>query len=188
MSSGERYINLEDLSSLEDWGRQFTTKLTENDSFVDSFWRFIYAVNWNENWIIAILVFEVCFLFITIATQHNWRIQSFLFLFTLAIVCLSKTVNTFAHQNWRSFATENYFDPQGMFITILVSLPLCIISIIALTLALFNASKLLITVKRLELQHNNKTKHNEKGIGNDDGKNESAENNVNKSVIQKKTD
>lgn len=42
------------------------------------------------------------------------------------VVIGGKHINRFAAMNWRRFATQNYFDQNGAFFTILVSAPLLV--------------------------------------------------------------
>ena len=68
------------------------------------------------------------------------------------IVTCAQYINQWCFDNWQLFSNQNYFDPSGLFITVLLSLPLCIISLIALILALYNASRLVIKVKTFEFK------------------------------------
>lgn len=52
-----------------------------------------------------------------------------LFFFISALVLSAKTLNDYGRDNWRRLATQNYFDHSGMFISVLVSLPLLLLSI-----------------------------------------------------------
>eukprot|EP01083_Nonionella_stella_P110284 322576_1 len=147
-----------DLDSVQDWARQIVWNLQKDVTLVDHIKGFIEAVNWTENWLLCVILFELSLLGFTVYTQQNWKIQSVLFIMTYIIVTCAQYINEWCHNNWKTFATQNYFDPPGMFITVMVSLPLCLISLIALVLGLYNASQLVIKVKTLEFKQHYKNK------------------------------
>lgn len=47
-------------------------------------------------------------------------------------VYLAETINKFLGSNWKKFAGQNYFDPRGLFLSVLWSGPLLLIAIIIL--------------------------------------------------------
>ena len=49
-------------------------------------------------------------------------------------VFLAERINTFLGQNWKSFSSQNYFDPQGLFISVVWSGPLLLITILILVI------------------------------------------------------
>jgi hypothetical protein len=50
----------------------------------------------------------------------------------VAGVYLAERLNRVMGDNWRSFASQNYFDPHGLFLSVLWSGPLLIIATIIL--------------------------------------------------------
>lgn len=50
----------------------------------------------------------------------------------VAGVYLAETLNRFMGKNWKSFSGQNYFDPSGLFMSVLWSGPLLVISMIIL--------------------------------------------------------
>ncbi|MCL7022835.1 hypothetical protein MKW94_023318 [Papaver nudicaule] len=60
----------------------------------------------------------------------------------------------------KSFAGQNYFDPRGIFLSVLWSGPLLIISIIILVNTLFSLCKLMVKWKRAELKHKTRAGRN----------------------------
>lgn len=52
--------------------------------------------------------------------------------FVVAGVYLAETINTTLGNNWKNFAGQNYFDPHGLFFSVLWSGPLLFIAIIIL--------------------------------------------------------
>ncbi|KAI6681191.1 hypothetical protein NL676_035072 [Syzygium grande] len=47
-------------------------------------------------------------------------------------VYLAERLNKFLGDNWKSFATQNYFDPHGLFLSTLWSGPLLVVAIVIL--------------------------------------------------------
>ncbi|KAF4388185.1 hypothetical protein G4B88_021881 [Cannabis sativa] len=68
-------------------------------------------------------------------------------------VFLAERLNSFLGKNWKSFAGQNYFDPNGVFLSVLWSGPLLIIAIIILINTLFSLCHLIVRWKRAELRH-----------------------------------
>ena len=78
----------------------------------------------------------------------------------MAGVYLAERLNSFMGENWKSFAGQNYFDPQGVFLSVLWSGPLLVISIIILVNTLFSLCQLIVRWKRAELRHRARLSHN----------------------------
>eukprot|EP00486_Rosalina_sp_Unknown_P006841 CAMPEP_0201573222 /NCGR_PEP_ID=MMETSP0190_2-20130828/16952_1 /ASSEMBLY_ACC=CAM_ASM_000263 /TAXON_ID=37353 /ORGANISM="Rosalina sp." /LENGTH=166 /DNA_ID=CAMNT_0047999923 /DNA_START=21 /DNA_END=517 /DNA_ORIENTATION=- len=148
----------QDIGSIHDWARQIVWNLQKDMTFWDHVNAFIAAVDWHETWILLLILFELLLLGFTIYTQQNWAIQSVLFILTFIIVTCAQYINQWCFDNWQLFSNQNYFDPSGLFITVILSLPLVIISLIALVLGLYNASQLVIQVKTFEFKQQLKAK------------------------------
>lgn len=43
---------------------------------------------------------------------------------------MAESINSFLGKNWKSFSSQNYFDPNGLFISVLWSGPLLLITIL----------------------------------------------------------
>ncbi|KZV33834.1 hypothetical protein F511_29077, partial [Dorcoceras hygrometricum] len=68
-------------------------------------------------------------------------------------VFLAEVLNRILAGNWRSFAGQNYFDPQGLFLSVLWSGPLLVIAVLILVNTLFSLCHLIVRWKRAELRH-----------------------------------
>lgn len=119
----------------------------------DNFIGFFYAIDWKEPWLMALLGFHVVLLLVTIISRKKTNFQMFLFLLTLAGVYLAERLNRFLGKNWKSFSSQNYFDPSGLFMSVLWSGPLLVISMIILINTLFSLCYLIVRWKRAELRH-----------------------------------
>jgi hypothetical protein len=75
------------------------------------------------------------------------------------IVRASEYINIYGSQHWEEFGiTQNYFDPRGFFLTIMICCPLLLYSFIMLCFFLREASTLLIQVKKAQLQKQHRQK------------------------------
>lgn len=77
-------------------------------------------------------------------------------IFVGIVVRSAEYINSWAAGEWRSFCTQNYFDKQGIFISIFLCAPLLIDSFIMLVMFLREAADLLIQVKRSEMKKKSK--------------------------------
>ena len=121
---------------------------------------FIESINWSETWLICIIIYHILTFFLSYFTRKIWQAQFFILFTNLILIFLAETINTVASDHWKEFATQNYFDKQGIFISLLLSAPQIAIAFIILCQNLYYASTLLITVKRKQLlsQKTNKKK------------------------------
>ncbi|KAI5668397.1 hypothetical protein M9H77_18250 [Catharanthus roseus] len=119
----------------------------------NNFMGFFHAIDWKEPWLIGLLAFHVFLLCLAIISRRNINFQMCLFLLALAGVYLAERLNMLLAENWRSFATQNYFDPHGVFLSVLWSGPLLVISIVILINTMFSLCYLIVRWKKAELRH-----------------------------------
>ncbi|POO00221.1 Transmembrane protein [Trema orientale] len=119
----------------------------------ENFIGFFHAIDWKEPWLLGLVGFHFLLLLTTITSRKNLNFQMFLFLLALAGVYLAERLNNFLGKNWKSFASQNYFDPNGLFLSVLWSGPLLFIAIIILINTLFSLCHLIVRWKRAELRH-----------------------------------
>ncbi|GKV09030.1 hypothetical protein SLEP1_g20590 [Rubroshorea leprosula] len=119
----------------------------------DNFMGFFHAIDWKELWLMGLLAFHFVLLIITLLSRKNTNFQMCLFLLSLAGVYLAERLNKVLSNNWKRFATQNYFDPSGLFLSVLWSGPLLVIAIIILVNTLFNLCYMIVRWKRAELRH-----------------------------------
>ncbi|KAJ1418350.1 Transmembrane protein [Sesbania bispinosa] len=120
---------------------------------LDNFMGFFHAIDWKEPWLMGLLAFHVGLLLVAIISRKNTNFQMLLFLLTLAGVYLAERLNSFLGKNWKSFSGQNYFDPSGLFMSVLWSGPLLVIAMIILINTLFSLCYLIVRWKRAELRH-----------------------------------
>ena len=78
----------------------------------------------------------------------------------LLVICLcvfsAESINAYCHENWRSFATQDYFEAHGSFAGAVFCAPLLGIALFQLINMLVMSGSALITAKRLQLQRKQK--------------------------------
>ncbi|KAJ4826181.1 hypothetical protein Tsubulata_034278 [Turnera subulata] len=126
----------------------------------DNFLGFFHAIDWTEPWLIGLLAFHGVLLIVTLASRKHVNFQFSLFLLALAGVYFAENLNKILARNWRRFATQNYFDPHGIFLSALWSGPLLVISMIILINTLFTLCYQIVRWKRAELRHRARLSHN----------------------------
>ncbi|RID45723.1 hypothetical protein BRARA_I02427 [Brassica rapa] len=101
----------------------------------ENFIGFFHAIDWKEPWIMGLMAFHALFLLVTLLSRRRLNFHMFLFLFSC------------------NFSTQNYFDPHGVFVSVLWSGPLLVIAMIILISTLFSLCYLIVKWKRAELRH-----------------------------------
>lgn len=114
---------------------------------------FFHAIHWKEPWLIGLLGFHVLLLLLTILSRGHINSQMCLFLLAVAGVYCAENLNQFLLVHWQTFATQNYFDSNGLFLSVLWSGPLLVIAILILINTLFSLCYLIVQWKRAELRH-----------------------------------
>ncbi|KAL3845601.1 hypothetical protein ACJIZ3_003004 [Penstemon smallii] len=119
----------------------------------ENFMGFFHAIDWKEPWLIGLISFHVLLLLVAFMSRRNINFQMLLFLLSLGGVYLAERLNRFLAGNWKSFAGQNYFDQQGLFLSVLWSGPLLVIAILILVNTLFSLCYLIVRWKKAELRH-----------------------------------
>uniref|UniRef100_A0ACD6AFN2 Uncharacterized protein n=1 Tax=Avena sativa TaxID=4498 RepID=A0ACD6AFN2_AVESA len=104
---------------------------------VDSFVGFFHAIDWK----------------VTTISRRNIKFQLILSALVFSGIFLAEKLNTFLAQNWKCFTSQNYFDPQGLLISVMWSGPLFVITILIMVNTLVMLCMLMLRWKRAELKH-----------------------------------
>ncbi|KDO32538.1 hypothetical protein SPRG_03013 [Saprolegnia parasitica CBS 223.65] len=108
------------------------------------------AVDWQEPLVVGLIGFHVLLLIAVLGLRHVYSAQVVLFGTICGLVAVAERLNTWAHSHWRLFATQNYFDKNGVFMAIFVSGPLLAIGFVQLVSNLHAMAHLVVSVKRHE--------------------------------------
>eukprot|EP00873_Tetraselmis_striata_P038614 jgi/Tetstr1/458878/TSEL_004386.t1 len=118
---------------------------------VEDFSQFAAAVQWTEPWLLALLGTEVALLICILVFRKATGFQGVVFFLCAGIVKSSESINSYLATQWEAFATQPYFDPRGVFISAVLSVPLVLIMFVILINYLVASASLLVTMKRKEL-------------------------------------
>ena len=122
-------------------------------TFYDDFMGFFSAVAWKEErWLQALLAMELALFVAVVALRRRFYAQMILLFLVGAAVYASERINAWGAENYRSFATQNYFDSSGLFMGIVYAGPLLCIMMFQLINALIVCSNMLVKVKAAELK------------------------------------
>ncbi|CEM26459.1 unnamed protein product [Vitrella brassicaformis CCMP3155] len=134
----------------------FNKTLMEFMSSRRTFWKeardFLDAINWTEPLVVSLIVFHSVVLLLVLLSHRRFTLQAVIF-FTIAVLCgSSQWLNSFLSEHWETVATQNYFDANGAFISIVFSLPLVLIGFLLVVMMVYSAGVLLVEVKKQELR------------------------------------
>ncbi len=125
---------------------------TGQQSAADVFQGFIHAVNWSEPLVLGIACWHIALVTIAFLTRNHTLTHAFVFVCLCALVLLAEPINTAGQAWWRSFASQNYFDDRGVFISLMISLPTVLLLIGMLINMVRTAGDLLVQAKAAELR------------------------------------
>ena len=111
---------------------------------------FLAAVDWREQWIVALMSLHLSVGAIAWITRRNLASQAILFTLIACAVRSAEYLNAFASLNWREFSSQNYFDSRGLFTSVVFSAPLLVVATFQWLNALASSTRLMIKVKRQE--------------------------------------
>lgn len=112
----------------------------------------LVQVDWTEPWLMGLITFHVAILSLTLLTRDRGNVQAGLFVTALLLVYFSEALNELAAQHWRSFSNHQYFDSQGMFISLVFSAPLLLNCIIMVGQWMWTSGTLMIRLKQAQLR------------------------------------
>lgn len=115
---------------------------------VDAWRGFYKAVDWSEGWLRALLAAHVCLFVAIVVTRKSDRAQGLMFCACAAIVFAAERINTLGATHWESFSAQNYFDRRGLFISVVLSTPLVVATLIILVNLLFIMTGMMVEVAR----------------------------------------
>ncbi|POM81200.1 Hypothetical protein PHPALM_867 [Phytophthora palmivora] len=116
------------------------------------------AVDWTEPLIIGLLSFHVLLVATLWLTRKRFHTQFTLFVLIICMVVSTEALNKWARENWRLFATQRYFDEQGIFMGIFYAGPLLAAGFFQLLLSMKNMVDMVVIVKRAEYRQQLKAK------------------------------
>mmetsp|Transcript_6289 Transcript_6289/g.20131 ORF Transcript_6289/g.20131 Transcript_6289/m.20131 type:complete len:153 (+) Transcript_6289:32-490(+) len=123
------------------------------NGFYEDMQAFLHAIDWrNDRWLFLIFLLEgVAFLFV-VANRRHWERLAAGFAVIGALLFFAERINEVARRHWKEFASQQYFDESGAFITAILGMPLIICQFLIVILLVKEAALMAVKVKRLELR------------------------------------
>merc|ERR1711892_364075 len=116
-----------------------------NTKDIDSIYKFFAHIDWSEPFIQGLIIFHVFSMFLILATRKRVWIQGFLFTVLLVSISLTERANEWLATNFKMYSKLQYFDSQGMFISLTYSAPVLINWF-------FISGDMLVKVKRKQIE------------------------------------
>jgi len=113
---------------------------------------YFQSFDWTEPWLYGLALFYILLYTSVYITRRNSTIQSFTFLITLLVVYMAEDLNEFLAKNHMHFTRHQYFDSNGMFISVVMSAPLLSASVIIAANWFRLSTELMTQVGALKLQ------------------------------------
>jgi len=126
------------------------------EGHVDSIYTYLLSIDWSEQWLQGVMGFHLLLLVLIIITRQFIKTQILVFTVLLCSVLSTEKLNELLAQNFAAFSRQQYFDSNGMFISLIWSAPVLVNSIVILINWFVYSGNLLVKVKRKELQENSK--------------------------------
>lgn len=115
-------------------------------------WTFLQNIDWHDPWLVGLIFFHVVVTLMTLLTRNHGNFQVLLFFILLLLVYFSESINEIAANNWSFFSRQQYFDSQGMFISLVFSVPILLNCMIMVANWLWQSSQLMTKLKRAQLR------------------------------------
>jgi len=130
------------------------------EGLVENLQAFTSAIHWTEPFILGIIAFHIIMFVITclIARQNvGLAPRLSVMVFIAIVVRTAEYWNHFLSGHWESIASQNYFDKNGVFVAIVICVPLLLDCMLMLLMFTREAFQLLVKVKTNELKRKKKS-------------------------------
>jgi len=118
---------------------------------IDGIFEYVASLDFEEPWLQGYLAGHLALLLFILKTRKETLVQGTLFLGLLLTVYFAEWINEFLAQNYKSFTKHQYFDSQGMFISLMLSLPALIHCLVMLINWMLMSGQMLVRVKQKQL-------------------------------------
>ncbi|XP_025090419.1 transmembrane protein 18-like [Pomacea canaliculata] len=132
---------------------------------ITGLWTYLGSIDWSEPWFLGLGAFHLICIAATVLTRNHASIQGIIFAFYLVIVGCSEYINEFAANHWKVFARQQYFDSNGLFISVVMSVPLLINCIVIVVIWLKTSASLMAAIRTKQLQQKQAQKDTKESAG-----------------------
>ncbi|CAD5114795.1 DgyrCDS3836 [Dimorphilus gyrociliatus] len=119
---------------------------------ITGLYSYISTIDWTEPWLIGLIAFHFGAVILTRLTKRDGLARFSLFFIYLILVYFAENVNKWAAANWKLFSKEQYFDSNGLFISITFSGPLLMHAMIIVVVWLYTTSGMLVSLGRAKVK------------------------------------
>ncbi|XP_076456743.1 transmembrane protein 18-like [Babylonia areolata] len=119
---------------------------------ITGLWSYLKTIDWTEPWFAGLALFHVVCAITTFLTCRHHTLQGVVFALFLMLVGCSEYINQFAAQHWKKFSRQQYFDSNGLFISVVFSVPILINCLVIVVLWLKMSADLMRNIRRKQLQ------------------------------------
>ncbi|KAG5889455.1 hypothetical protein JTB14_016435 [Gonioctena quinquepunctata] len=119
---------------------------------LDSFLSFLWSIEWRDPWLIALFIFHISIFMMAILTRNYGNFQALLFFCLLLLVYFSESINKLASTNWKIFSRQELFDSNGLFISVVFSMPILMNCILMVGSWLYQSTQLMTNLKMAQLK------------------------------------
>lgn len=138
--------------------KEYMTLWNQRESFVETIYNFIDAIEWEKDkWILYVFGFWLLYSGLLFLTRQRQNIHAVFFVVHLSGVLLAERLNNYLSSKWEQFSSQNYFDSQGVFISVVWSGPILLLSCFMLINWFYQTYLLMIQVKRAQIQRKQKS-------------------------------
>ncbi|KAL3867856.1 hypothetical protein ACJMK2_040702 [Sinanodonta woodiana] len=127
-----------------------------NVSELNGIWQYLKSIDWSEPWFLGLGTFHVLCIIATILTRNKGAAQAVYFGMITLLVFFAESINEWAAQNWKLFARQQYFDSNGMFFSLVFSIPLLFNCLVMVVCWLWDVGVLINNVKQMKYRKRSK--------------------------------
>lgn len=118
----------------------------------EGFVSFLSGIDWQDPWLIGLLTFHLAIFLMALLTRNYGNFQALLFFALLLMVYFSEYINEVASSNWKIFSRQQYFDSNGLFISVVFSIPILMNCMLMVGNWLYQSAQLMTTLKTAQLK------------------------------------
>ncbi|XP_018569341.1 transmembrane protein 18 [Anoplophora glabripennis] len=119
---------------------------------INDFLSFLWSIDWRDPWLIGLFTFHISIFMMAILTRNYGNFQALLFFCLLLLVYFSESINKMASTNWKIFSRQQYFDSNGLFISVVFSMPILLNCILMVGSWLYQSTQLMTNLKMAQLK------------------------------------
>lgn len=131
---------------------------------VNGFLTFLWSIDWRDPWLIALILFHIAIFMMALLTRNYGNFQALLFFILLLLVYFSESINQIASTNWQVFSNQQYFDSNGLFISMVFSVPILLNCMMMVGSWMWQSTQLMKNLKIAQLKEIKKKEKEQKRL------------------------